>query len=493
MHSKGNLRMKKFQDKLPEHFLWGAAIAANQAEGGWNEDGKGLSQADVVPYIPLKAKSDIPVFDNRSVIEAGIHDASKVYPKRYGVDFYHRYKEDISLFKELGLNSFRTSINWSRIFPNGDEQTPNEAGLQFYDDMFATMKQNGMEPIVTISHYEMPLQLVTKYGGWKNREVMDYFLRFCQVVLERYKDTVKYWMIFNQINSGLTDAYLALGLILDEEEDLQSAKFQAIHHQLVANALAVKLGKQINPNMIMGSMIYDMTTYPATPKPEDVLAAHQEMDASLYFSDVMVKGEYPGYMVRYFHEHGIIILEHPEDEQILKENTIDYLAFSYYLTTISKQGSYMLDNIGWNMGEDNRNPYLEASEWGWQVDPIGLRIALHNLHKRYEGIPLLIAENGLGARDVKEADGQVHDPYRISYHREHIRQMIEAYQDGVNIIGYMPWSGIDIISAGTSEMSKRYGFIYVDQDDQGNGTKARSKKDSFYWYQKVIASNGQKL
>jgi 6-phospho-beta-glucosidase len=337
----------------------------------------------------------------------------------------------------------------------------------------------------------MPLKLVTQYGGWKNRKLVDFFSRYCEVVLKRYQHKVKYWMVFNQINSGLTDAYLALGLLTKEEIDVQTAKFQAIHHTLVANALVVKIGKQINPAMKMGSMIYDMTTYPSTPKPEDVLAASQEMDASLFFSDVMVKGEYPGYMIRYFHDNEIIIEEQPEDEQLLAENTIDYLGFSYYLSTVTKQGaSSILDTIGWNMGHDNGNPYLETSEWGWQVDPIGLRIALNNLHKRYNGIPLLIAENGFGVRDTKEADGSVHDSYRIAYHREHIAQMIEAYRDGVQVFGYLPWSGIDIISAGTSEMSKRYGFIYVDQDDSGNGTKQRSKKDSFYWYQKVIKSNG---
>lgn len=485
--------MKKYRNKLPDHFLWGAAIAANQAEGAWDQDGKGISQADVVPYIDLKTKTDIPVFDTREVIEAGIDDAAKVYPKRYGIDFYNRYKEDIALFKEMGLNSFRTSINWTRIFPNGDEETPNEAGLQFYDDLFDTMKQNGIEPLVTISHYEMPLKLVTEYGGWKNHEVVDFFERFCRVVLERYKSKVKYWMVFNQINSALTDAYLALGLLSKEETDFQTAKFQAIHHILVANARAVKIGKEVNPEMQMGSMIYDMTTYPATPKPDDMLAANQDMDASLFFSDVMINGEYPGYMVRYFHEKGIKIQEEPEDEQLLAENKIDFLAFSYYLSTVTKHGKSMLDAVGWNMGEEKSNPYLETSEWGWQIDSVGLRIALNNLHKRYAGIPLLIAENGFGARDIKEADGRVHDDYRIAYHREHIRQMIEAYKDGVNVFGYQPWSGIDIISAGTSEMSKRYGFIYVDQDDYGNGTKDRSKKDSFYWYQKVISSNGTDL
>ncbi|SHE63986.1 6-phospho-beta-glucosidase [Seinonella peptonophila] len=485
--------MKKVPNKLPDHFLWGSAVAANQSEGAWNIDGKGISQADVVPYIERDKISDIPVFETREQIEAGIRDELKIYPKRFGIDFYHHYEQDIRLLKELGLNSFRTSINWTRIFPNGDEETPNEQGLLFYDHLFDTLLAHGIEPIVTISHYEMPLKLITSYGGWKNRKTIHFFERYCRAILKRYQSKVKYWIIFNQLNSGLTDAYLALGLIAQEEDDLQTAKFHALHHQLVANAKAVKIGKEINPGMQMGSMIYDMTTYPASTKPEDVLAAMQETDAGLFVSDVMVNGAYPSYIIRYFQEHNISIEEEADDEQLLAEHTIDFLAISYYLTTVSKHGDNQLDTIAWNMGEDKMNPYLETSEWGWQIDPIGLRIALNNLHKRYRGLPLLIAENGLGARDELTEEGKVHDAYRIAYHRQHIQQMIEAVKDGVQLIGYQPWSGIDIISAGTSEMSKRYGFIYVDQDDYGNGSKKRIKKDSFYWYQKVIGSNGETL
>lgn len=472
---------------FPKDFLWGSAVAANQFEGAWDVDGKGVSQDDVVPYIELTHATDIPDFDKRSVLEEGLHDTDHIYPKRFGIDFYHTYKEDIQLLKEMGLNSFRTSIAWTRIFPNGDELVPNEKGLQFYEDLFTEMKNNGIEPIVTLAHYEMPLNLVLNYGGWSNRKMIDYFVNFAKIVMNRYSKLVKYWITFNQINSGLTDAYLSLGLIKQEHEDIEQVKFQSLHHQLVANAKVVALGRQINPDFMIGCMNYDMTAYPRTTKPEDVLACIENDDAQLYLTDVMIFGDYSQYMKRYLREHNIQIEITDEDRELLKANRIDYLAFSYYLTTVrDAKMNNILDQMAWNMSEDSRNTYLETSEWGWQIDPVGLRIALRKLAIRYRDVPLMIAENGLGYRDVFENE-TVADDYRIAYHQSHIDQIAEAIADGVSVIGYQPWSGIDIISAGTSEMEKRYGFIYVDQDNFGEGSKKRYKKKSFYWYQDLLS------
>lgn len=472
---------------FPKDFLWGSAVAANQFEGAWDVDGKGVSQDDVVPFIELTNATDIPDFDKRAVLEKGLTDTEGSYPKRFGIDFYHTYKEDIQLLKEMGLNSFRTSIAWTRIFPNGTEAGPNEKGLQFYEDLFTEMKANGIEPIVTISHYEMPLELVLNHGGWSNRKMVDHFVRFAEVVMKRYQGLVKYWITFNQINSGLTDAYLALGLIKEEHEDIEQVKFQSLHYQLVANAKVIEIGKKIDPDFMIGCMNYDMTAYPRTTKPADVLACIENDDAQLYLSDVMVFGEYSQYMQRYFREHAIQLEITAEDKALLAANRIDYLAFSYYLTTVRDgEMANILDQMAWNMSEESRNEYLETSEWGWQIDPVGLRIALRKLALRYRELPLLIAENGLGYRDVFEND-TVEDDYRIAYHQSHIDQIAEAIEDGVPVIGYQPWSGIDIISAGTSEMEKRYGFIFVDQDNYGNGSKRRFKKKSFGWYRDLIA------
>lgn len=486
--------MTKNKSIFSKDFLWGGGVAANQFEGAWDIDGKGISQDDVVPYVDLKKSTDIPVFDNREIIEKGITDTTNIYPKRFGIDFYHTYESDLDLFEEMGMNSFRTSIAWTRIFPNGDEEYPNEAGLAFYDRLFDACAKRNIKPVVTLSHYEMPLNLVLNYGGWKNRKVLDFFVKFSVVVMERYKEKVEYWIIFNQINSALTDAYLSLGLIKDEEEDIEMAKFQSIHHQLVANAKVVEAARQINPRFKMGSMNYEMQAYPATSKPEDMLNVIQSDHAQLYMSDVMIFGDYSPVMKRYFRENNIQLVMAEDDLAVLKKNTIDYLAISYYLTTVRKaEMGNMLDKIEWNMDESTRNPYLETSEWGWQIDPIGLRIALDKLTTRYNGLPIMIAENGIGYRDVLTADGKIADTYRISYHKEHIRQMREAILDGTNLIGYHPWAPIDIISAGTSEMEKRYGMIYVDQDNLGYGSKKRYKKDSFYWFKKMIASNGENL
>ncbi len=492
MKNKWVRMVQKYQKTFPKDFLWGGAIAANQAEGFWNEDGKGPSINDVVPYDKNMDYHHLTLMRTREQIKRGLASQDRVYPKRFGIGFYRTYKEDIKLFRELGLNSFRTSIAWSRIFPNGNELEPNEAGLHYYDQLIDELLANDIEPIITLSHYEIPLHLVTEYGGWKNRKVVEFFEHYCEVILERYQNKVKYWIVFNQINSGFTDPYLALGLLEAEEENINQAKYQAIHHQLVANAKAVKIGKAINPNMQMGSMILDMTAYPKNSHPDHMLAAMQYNQEAMLFSDVMVRGVYPGYIIRYFAEENIKLDIRTEDEALLKNNTIDYLALSYYMTIVVGKGLRLANNVGWNLSENFHNEHLETSEWGWQIDPQGLRIALNTLYDRYN-IPLLIAENGIGAKDTLNKDGSIHDDYRIAYLKKHIIQMKEAIKDGVQVIGFQPWSAIDIISASTSEISKRYGFIYVDQDDLGQGTGKRYRKDSFFWYQQLIKSNGEIL
>ncbi|MEU8764695.1 family 1 glycosylhydrolase [Streptomyces sp. NPDC048659] len=478
---------------FPEGFLWGGAIAANQAEGAWQEDGCGWSVEDVIPYVPASDYANLDIVRSRAEVEAGLASAADAYPKRFGIDFFHTYKDDIALLAELGLTAFRTSISWTRIFPNGDEEEPNEAGLAFYDALFDELLAHGIQPVVTLSHYEMPLHLVTEYGGWKNREVLRFFDRFAGTVLARYADKVTYWIVFNQINTALTDPFLTLGLLADEEEDLDQAKWQAIHHQLVANARAVATGHRLNPDARMGSMILDMTVYPRTPAPADVYAAQQHDRDSLLFSDVMVRGAYPTWFHRYLADRGINISMTKQDLATLREHTIDYLAFSYYSTAVVQDGFRLADTIGWPASQDEfRNEHVAASDWGWQIDPLGLRYAFHVYQDRYD-IPLMVAENGLGAKDTVEDDGSIHDPYRVDYLRRHIEAMREAVRDGVDVIGYLPWGPIDIVSSSTSEMTKRYGFIHVDRDDYGHGTGKRRKKDSFAWYREVIATNGATL
>lgn len=477
--------MKQVPTGFPANFLWGGAIAANQAEGAWNLAGKGPSMADI-EELPLEySRTKVVGFTHtkEELIEAS-QDTSRFYPRRNAIDFYYTYKEDLALLKEMGFKCFRTSFNWTRIFPKGDELIPNEEGLKFYDDLIDEMIKNGIEPIMTISHYEMPIYLITEYGGWYSKKVMDCFVRFCEVLLNRYHGKVKYWIIFNQINSlGGWGEFASLGMIKDGYDDWESAKFQATHHQFVASARVTQLAHQIDKNLKIGLMLGDDTSYPATCKPEDVFANTQYLQMTLYFySDILLKGEYPGYALRFFQDHHIVVEMSENEEKLLKENTADFLSFSYYSTRI-------LDHE--NPREPKDNPYLEKSIWNWAKDPLGFRNSLNLYWDRYQ-VPMFIAENGLGAID-ELVNGCVHDDYRIDYLESHIRAMKEAIKDGISIFGYASWGPIDIISCSQGEMSKRYGYIYVDLDDRGIGTGKRLKKDSFYWYQDVIQTNGEKL
>lgn len=480
--------MNKFQPftKFPDNFLWGGAIAANQAEGAWNEHRKGISIADVELYNANLDRKKIHGFTHTlDEIKTVLNDEEGYYPKRYAIDFYHTFKEDLALMKEMGMKCFRTSINWTRLFPNGDEELPNEDGLKFYDELIDEIIKNGMEPIITISHYEMPLYLVINYDGWNNRKVIDFFMNYAKVVMNRYKDKVKYWIPFNQINLTYCGLFIPFGILEDQVENTENATWQALHHQFLANALCVKYAKEINPEMKIGMMLADTVVHPKTCKPEDLMSTLKKNQMQHVFCDVMLNGEYPRHLNRYFDEHKISFEMERGDEEILKLYPSDFMSFSYYYSKVNtaqhSDHPYDLD----------KNPYLDESEWGWEIDPIGIRNALNNYYDRYKK-PIMIAENGLGWIDKVE-DGTVHDDYRIKYLGDHIAQMKEAIKDGVELFAYCMWSPIDIVSCSTSEMSKRYGFIYVDIDDLGNGSKQRLRKDSFYWYQKVISSNGEEL
>ncbi len=473
---------------FPKNFLWGGATAANQLEGAYDLDGRGLANVDVIPHGEDRWK----VATGQKIVdgfEAGHH-----YPAKEGIRFYEHYKEDIALFAEMGFKTFRMSIAWSRIYPKGDELTPNEKGLQFYEDIFKELHKYGIEPLVTITHFDIPMHLVKEYGGWKNRKLIEFYERLTRTLFTRYKGLVKYWLTFNEINIILFAPFMGAGLEIGDIENAEEVKYQAIHHELVASALATKVAKEIDPEIMVGCMLAAGSTYPYTPNPKDVFEAYERDRMNYFFVDVQARGYYPNYALKEFERKNINIDMTDEDLQLLKDYPVDFVSFSYYSSKVATVDPEVLaqgEGAG-NMFASVKNPYLEASEWGWQIDPLGLRITLNNLYDRYQK-PLFIVENGLGAYDKLE-NGTVEDDYRIDYLRDHIKAMDDAITlDGVDLIGYTTWGPIDLVSAGTGEMSKRYGFIYVDRQDDGSGDMKRYKKKSFDWYKKVIESNGEDL
>ncbi|PAF34520.1 6-phospho-beta-glucosidase [Terribacillus saccharophilus] len=476
---------------LPKDFLWGGALAAHQFEGGWNQDGKGPSVIDVL----TAGAHGVP----RELTETVEPD--KFYPNHEAIDFYNRYKEDVALFAEMGLKCLRTSIGWTRIFPKGDEAEPNEAGLKFYDDLFDELLKHGIEPVITLSHFEMPLHLAREFGGFRSREVARHFVRFAEVCFNRYKDKVKYWMTFNEINNKMdTDNPLFLwtnsGVTVKEGENAREVMYQAGHHELIASALAVSKGKEINPDFQIGAMVSHVPIYPYSSNPNDVMLAEELMRERYFFADVHVRGYYPSYVLKEFEREGYNIVFEDGDEEILRNGTVDYLGFSYYMSTTIKSDKEVEQDRNMTNGglaQSVENPYIKASDWGWSIDPTGLRYTLNRFYNRYQ-IPLFIVENGFGAVDTVEEDGSIHDPQRIDYLRSHIEELMKAVNyDGVDLLGYTPWGIIDIVSFTTGEMKKRYGMIHVDRDNEGNGSMKRSKKDSFEWYKNVIGSNGEEL
>lgn len=476
--------------ELPKDFLWGGAIAAHQAEGAWNIDGRGPSIADVM----TAGGNGIPRKITKGVVEG------EYYPNHEAIDFYHRYKEDIQLFKELGLKCLRTSISWSRIFPTGQEETPNEQGLKFYDDLFDECLKNGIEPVVTLSHFEIPYAIYEDFGGFANKAVIPLFVKFAQCVFDRYKDKVTYWMTFNEINNQAdgqepVHVWTNSAMIIEDDQDKEALVFQAGVNELIASAWAVNEGKKINPDFQIGCMMAYVPIYPYSCAPEDMIASVKANERRFFYSDVHVRGEIPTYTEKYWEQKGLTIDISEKERQILRQGTVDYIGFSYYMSgTITT-----LPDVEGRQTEDIpsaklvKNPYITASDWGWPIDPVGLRYVLNTVYQRYD-LPLFIVENGFGAYDQLTDSNEIHDDYRINYLREHIEQMKKAVvEDGVPLIGYTPWGIIDIVSFGSGEMEKRYGMIYVDKDNTGKGTLQRLKKDSFAWYQQVIETNGEQL
>lgn len=473
---------------LRKDFLWGGAVAAHQLEGGWNKDGKGISVADVMTV----GANGVPREITNGVLQG------KNYPNHEGIDFYTHYKEDIKLFAEMGFKCFRTSIAWTRIFPEGDESEPNELGLKFYDELFDECLKYGIEPVITLSHFEMPYHLVTEYGGWRNRKMIDFFVRFAEVCYTHYKDKVKYWMTFNEINNQANynedfAPFTNSGIAYQTGENREKIMYQAAHYELVASALAVKIGHEINPDFQIGCMIAMCPIYPLSCKPEDMMMSVSAMHKRYWFTDVHVRGYYPAHLEKYFQRKGFNLDITVEDKLLLLEGCVDYIGFSYYMSFTTESKS---DNPQYDYDESKdlvRNPYVQASDWGWQIDPVGLRYAMNWFYDRYQ-LPLFIVENGFGAIDQLNSDGTIDDDYRIDYLKAHIEAMKTAVEeDGIDLLGYTPWGCIDLVSAGTGEMKKRYGFIYVDKDNEGQGTLKRSKKKSFDWYKQVIATNGEQL
>jgi len=482
--------------RFPDNFLWGGATAANQCEGAWDEDGKGVSTADLMTGGTLtKPRSFTPSLQKDAY-----------YPSHEAIDHYHRYEEDIALFAEMGFRVYRMSIAWTRIFPNGDDIEPNRAGIEHYKKVFECCRKHNIEPLVTLSHYEMPFHLTTAYNGWANRKTIDFFVKYCETVFSEYRGLVRYYLTFNEINILCTSfgGMMAGGLLpkdgvstLDihnpgKMTDDTNLRFNALHHQFLASAKAVQIAHAVDPAIQVGCMIAGMAQYPYSPNPKDVLAAQQNMQAGNYLcGDVMVRGAYPSFARRLFAAQGVKIAWEPGDAETLKNGTVDFYSFSYYSSGCVSTDPETIRTSG-NFLFGVKNPHLRESDWGWTIDADGLRYYLNELYGRY-GVPLMVVENGLGAADTVEADGSIHDPYRIAYLKAHIEAMREAIADGVDLMGYTPWGCIDLISASTGEMKKRYGFVYVDKNNDGSGTLSRSRKDSFYWYQKCIESNGSDI
>ncbi|EEU29718.1 aryl-phospho-beta-D-glucosidase BglH [Limosilactobacillus coleohominis 101-4-CHN] len=479
--------MKKF----PKNFMWGGATAANQIEGAYNIDGKGLSIDDALPGGPERFN-----IVNKPDFNWQIDPDKYRYPNHEGIDFYHHYREDIKLFAEMGFKCYRFSIAWTRIFPNGDETTPNEKGLEFYDRVIDECLKYHIEPVVTLFHYEMPINLVTKYGSWKNRKFITFAERYVRAVIDRYSDRVKYWITFNEINSALHFSVMGQGLVKSNGADNKQNIYQSWHNQFVTSAWAVKYAHEKRPDSKVGCMILYATMYAYDANPKNQLARLKEnQEFNQYCADVQARGEYPAYADSLYQKYGFKFSDletKPADFELLKEGTVDYISFSYYMSTAINITDNSLPTANGNLVGGVKNPFLKASEWGWQIDPTGLRIALNELYNRYQK-PVFVVENGLGAVDHPNEDHFVQDDYRIKYLRQHIKAVGGALADGVDVMGYTPWGCIDLVSASTGQMSKRYGFIYVDKDDEGNGTMRRYKKASFDWYKNVIATNGEEL
>ncbi|MHC5279431.1 glycoside hydrolase family 1 protein [Listeria kieliensis] len=475
---------------FPENFLWGGAIAANQAEGAFTADGKKANTSDVQPYLKGLSNQEIQELEKEGMtlkqVREHLNDTTHYYPKRHGIDFYHTYESDLEMLAQMGFKTFRTSIDWSRIFPNGDEKEPNELALAHYGRMIDKMISLGMEPIITMLHYETPIEITLQYGGWQNKQVIDMFARYGEILLDHFGSKVKYWIVINQINMIQVEPFLSLAICSDQFENIEEAEYQAVHNQMVASAKIKEYAKGLPYDLEIGTMVADGTAYPFSCRPDDVVLAMRHNRMQYFFTDVQFNGAYPQYALNYFAENKLAIEVTAEEKRLLKENTMDYLAISYYF-------SQMVDSSK-NVDKPESvtpNPMLSESPWGWKIDPQGLYNTLSQYADRYQK-PIIIAENGFGTYDEVE-NGEIHDDYRVDYLSKHIEQVGRAIYDGANVIAYCAWGPIDIVSCSSQQMSKRYGFIYVDLDDEGQGSGERIKKDSFDWYQEVIATNGEQI
>lgn len=471
--------------RLPKNFLWGGATAANQCEGGYSSRGPAI--VDVIPYGENRFKVMAGEMSYKDLPE------DTFYPGRDAIDMCKYYKDDIKLFAKMGFNCYRFSISWSRIFPTGEEETPNEEGLKFYEEIIDEMLKYGMEPLITICHFDAPLHLVEKYGSWKNRIMIDLFVKYAKTLFERFNGKVKYWLTFNEINMLFHLPFMGAGISFEEGENKLEVMYKAAHNELVASSLATKVAKEINPDNMIGCMLAAGEVYPYSCKPEDVFEALNKARENLFFVDVQSRGEYPAYAKKILEKNNIKLDDREEDYEILKKYPVDFVSFSYYNSRVAKKQLDENEKTAGNVFGSVKNPYIEVSEWGWGIDPLGLRTTLNTIYDRYQK-PMFIVENGLGAVDKIDENGEINDDYRIDYLEKHIKAFMDAVsEDGVELMGYTPWGCIDLVSASTGEMKKRYGFIYVDRDNDGNGTLERKEKKSFNWYKKVIETNGECL
>lgn len=463
-----------------DNILWGVATAANQVEGAYDKDGRGISNVDLLPFG-----------DYRLSIAQGERKYTDVpsnlyYPSHEAIDFYNRYKKDVALLAEAGIQAYRFSISWSRIYPTGLEQQPNEAGLKFYENLIDELLKYKIEPVVTISHFDVPKGLMDEFGSWKSRRMIQMYVKYATTLFNRFKGKVKYWITFNEINMILHKPFTGAGITIYDNENREEVIYTAAHHEMVASALVTRKLRQIDPKAQIGCMLAAGDYYPYSPNPEDVRETQKANQENFFFLDIQARGEYPSWTLNKFQSLGININITAEDRKILKENTVDFVSFSYYSSRTSKADTRGVDTNTGNAAGGVVNPYLERSDWGWMIDPLGLRIVMNTIWDRYQK-PLFLVENGLGAYDVVEKDGSIRDDYRIEYLKRHLEEIkVTVEEDGIPLIGYTMWSGIDLISSSTGQMEKRYGLIYVDKDDEGKGTLRRIKKDSFYWFKDFI-------
>ena len=489
---------------FPKGFLWGGSVSAAQIEGGWNEGGKSPVLVDYCTAGSTKEHRQIWYLDkdgNRThrtwnpvdELDEGCKFAffdDLHYTNHVASDFYHRYKEDIALLAEMGYTTFNTSISWARIYPHGIKGGVNQEGVEFYRDMFKELRKYNIDPVITLYKYDEPVSLLEQHGGWRNRAMIDEFVEFARVCFSEYKDLVNKWMTFNELNIIMPRE----NFFVEVDKEKAQRNLLYIHNQAVAAAKATIVAHEIDPNIKVGAMIAGSMTYPMTLDPLDALFNYEEFQNYFgYSADLQVRGHYPSYAKRIWKKWDFELEVSEEDARVLEEGKADFLGFSYYSSGVNTTHTQEeLEKTNGNGVQVGKNPYLKANAWGWQIDPIGFKHFMHIINDRYE-VPLFDVENGIGLIETEGEDGICHDPARIEYHREHIKAMKEAVEEGVNLFGYTTWGCIDLCSAGTGQMDKKYGFVYVEMDDQGNGDLHRSRKDSFYWYQKVIKSNGEDL